>query len=110
MRAPCERVMKLFAPAPLIIVPAKIPPPRAEISHGKKNENKKMTWPPRDDKSYYGYSDYSSGGSSRRPRGYSPPRRGSASNDSEIRRLRDENARLRLENDELRQIIEAGKY
>jgi len=83
---------------------------RTEISHGKKNENKKMTWPPRDDKSYYGYSDYSSGGSSRRPRGYSPPRRGSASNDSEIRRLRDENARLRLENDELRQIIEAGKY
>jgi len=86
---------------------------RTEISHGKKNENKKMTWPPREDKNYYGYSDYSSGSSgSRRPRGYSPPRRGSssASSDTELRRLKDENARLRLENDELRQIIEAGKY
>lgn len=83
---------------------------RTEISHGRKNENKKMTWPRGDDrKSYYSSSsDYG-----RRPRGYSPPRRSgssSYSSESEIRRLRDENSRLRIEVDQLKSIIASGKY
>jgi len=78
---------------------------RTEISHGRRNENKKMSWPGKDDRSSRSY--YDSG--SRRPRGYSPPRR-SGSSESEIRRLRDENARLRIEVDQLRSIIASGKY
>jgi len=80
---------------------------RTEISHGKRNENKKMTWPRNNDdrKSYYSSgSDYG-----RRSRGYSPPRGRSGSSESEIRRLRDENARLRIEVDHLKSIL-ASKY
>jgi len=87
---------------------------RTEISHGRKNENKKMTWDR--DRDYERKSYYSSGSDyGRRPRGYSPPRRSgsgysSSSSESEIRRLRDENARLRIELDQLKGIIASGKY
>jgi len=77
---------------------------RTEISHGRKNENKKMTWTGKDDRSRSSYYDRD-----RRPRGYSPPHR-SGSSESEIRRLREENARLRIEVDQLRSIIASGKY
>ena len=86
---------------------------RTEISHGRRNLNKefKTHWPgkereerERQKKDYYDYG----GSSSRRPRGYSPPHRGSSSSESEVRRLRDENARLRMELDQLRAIV--GKY
>merc|ERR1719282_1694771 len=86
---------------------------RTEISHGRRNLNKefKTHWPgkereerERQKKDYYDYGS----SSSRRPRGYSPPHRGGSSSESEVRRLRDENARLRMELDQLRAIV--GKY
>lgn len=81
---------------------------RTEISHGKKSEKKKA-WLEQEEKRHSFYGDYGSGGS-RRPRGYSPPRGRGSSTDSEVRRLRDENARLRDQVDHLRQIIDSGKY
>lgn len=84
---------------------------RTEISHGKRNEHKKQTWPRSEP--YHTKSYYSTGSDqSRRPRGYSPPRRSgsSSSSESEIRRLRDENTRLRIEVDQLKSIVASGKY
>jgi len=85
---------------------------RTEISHGRKNTNKefKTHWPgkERDAKERQKPYDYGGGSSSRRPRGYSPSRRGGASSESEIRELREENARLRMELDQLRALL--GRY
>lgn len=84
---------------------------RTEISHGRRNENKvfKTNWPGKEREMKERGKPYDYGSSSsRRPRGYSPPHRGGSSSESEIRHLREENARLRLELDQLRAMV--GRY
>jgi len=84
---------------------------RTEISHGRRNVDKefKTNWPGKEREMKERQKPYDYGaGASRRSRGYSPPHRGGSSLELEVRLLRDENARLRMELDQLRAMV--GKH